>query len=260
MKKITILISVIFICLTTIQGFGQDDTIEKIKTIAANSLIAKYSWKNNQGVAPIGYTKGIAVTYAKSYRELKTKQTTAITVISQPVGDKNKDALAWYGIAANSAVERLRAIYALAMGEGMLESSGNPTVGWDRGKLKLKSPIQPTVDNSEAGLFQVSWDSRSNSPWLMKLYEQYQANPNQCSLSIFMEKSKDKNAIPFGEGDGLQFQKFMKKCPALSTEYALVMFRVNRKHFGPINSKTAEYNRDAEKMFRDIEKVVDKTP
>jgi hypothetical protein len=37
------------------------------------------------------------------------------------------------------------------------------------------------------------------------------------------------------------------------------MLRTNRKHFGPINTKKAEYNLDTESMFRDIESVVEKT-
>lgn len=235
-----------------------NESIEKIKSIAVNSPITQYFWKD-RGKAPIGYIKGVALTYAKSYRELKTQQNTAVTVMSQPVGDKKTDALGWYGIAANSDVERLRKIYTLALGLGMRESSGNTTVGWDKSKLKAKPPIQPTAENSEAGLFQTSWDSRNKSLWLLKLYNQYQPTPNQCSLPVFMEKVKDKNEPIYGEGEGEKFQKFNKECPAFATEYVMIMLRVNRSHFGPINGKKAEYNLDAEKMFKDIEKVVDKT-
>jgi hypothetical protein len=233
-----------------------DETFKKVSSIAAVSPIAKYFWKE-RGKAPIGYIKGVAVTYVKSYLELKSKLNSATSVISQPVGDENADALSWYEIKPNSDVERLRAVYTLALGLGMRESSGNTTVGWDKSKLKAKPPIKPTAENSEGGLFQVSWDSRNRSPWLLKLYEQYQANPNQCSLPVFTEKVTDRKEPIFGSGDGAKFQKFMKDCPALATEYVMVMLRVNRRHFGPVNTKKAEYKPEAEKMFKDIEATVD---
>ena len=239
-------------------SFPSNEVLEKIKLIAANSPITKYEW-NDRGKSSIGYIKGVAVTYAKSYLELKSKQNTAVSEMSQVVGDTKKDALAFYEVKTNSDVDRLRAVYTLALGLGMRESSGNTTVGWDKSKLTETPPIEPTAENSEGGLFQVSWDSRDKSPWLLKLYDQYQATPNQCSLSVFMEKVKDKNEQIFGSGDGAKFQTFMKECPALATEYVMVMLRVNRRHFGPINTKKAEYKPDAEKMFKDIEKVIDKT-
>jgi len=232
------------------------ETIEKIKEIASNSPVKKYEWKD-RGQAPIGYIKGVAVTYANSYYELKTKQKTAVEVMSQPLGEKKNDALAFYGIKANSDVDRLRAVYTLALGLGMRESSGNTTVGWDRSKLK--KGIKNTEENAEAGLFQVSWDSRNKSPWLLKLYEQYKAAPEQCSLSIFMEKVRDEKDPAVGTGDGAKFQKFTKECPSFATEYVMIMLRSNRTHFGPIKTKKAEYNLDAERMFKDIEKVIDKT-
>lgn len=233
------------------------ETINKVKVIASNSPVSKYNWKN-RGVAPIGYIEGVAVTYAKSYYELKKKQKTAVEVMSQTLGESKNDALAHYGITANSDIDRLRAVYTLALGLGMRESSGNTTEDWDRSKLK--DGIKNTEENAEAGLFQVSWDSRNKSPWLLKLYEQYKAAPGQCSLSIFMEKVPDKKKPAVGTGDGAKFQKFTKECPSFATEYVMIMLRSNRSHFGPINRKAAEYNLDAEKMFMDIEKIVNEIP
>lgn len=231
------------------------ETLEEIKVIASKSPVTKYPWKN-RGIAPIGYIKGVAVTYAKSYYELKTKQKTAVEVMSQPLGKPEDDALAHYAITANSDTERLRAVFTLALGLGMRESSGNTTEDWDRDKLN--HGIVNTEDNAEAGLFQVSWDSRNKSLWLLKLYEQYKVATGQCSLSIFMEKVPDKKRPPVGTGDGAKFQKFTKECPSFATEYVMIMLRSNRMHFGPLEKKKAEYNSDAEKMFREIEKVIDK--
>lgn len=233
------------------------ETIAKIKEAASNSPVKKYKWKD-RGTASIGYIKGVAVTYAKSYYELKTKQKTAVEVMSQKIGDSKTDALAHYGITANSEIDRLRAVYTLALGLGMRESSGNTTEDWDRSKLK--EGIVNTEENAEAGLFQVSWDSINKSPWLLKLYDQYKAAPGQCSLSIFMENVKDKKQPAVGTGDGAKFQKFTKECPSFATEYVMIMLRTNRLHFGPLKKKAAEYNLDANKMFKNIENIVNEIP
>lgn len=45
------------------------ETNGKITEIASKSPCAKYSWKD-RGRASIGYFKGVALTYAKSYYEL----------------------------------------------------------------------------------------------------------------------------------------------------------------------------------------------
>jgi hypothetical protein len=231
-------------------------TIDKINEIVLRSPINSYRWKD-RGIAPAGYIKGVAFTYAKSYYELKSRQKTAVESMSQPLADPRTDALAYYEIAAVSDVDRLRSVYTLALGLGMRESSGNPTTGWDRSKLK--EGIKNTEENAEAGLFQVSWDSRGKSPWLLKLYDQYKTSPKQCHLAIFMEKVRDDKDPEVGNGEGAFFQRLTKECPSFATEYATVMLRANRKHFGPINTKKAEYNLDAESMFKDIERVIMKT-
>lgn len=262
MKKSLNIFLFIVLFMTTHFLYGQQpvlspEIINKVKVAASNSPVKKYKWKN-RGIAPIGYIKGVAVTFAKSYYELKTKQKNAVEVMSQKIGDSNVDALAHYGITANSEIDRLRAVYTLALGLGMRESSGNTTEDWDRSKLK--EGIVNTEENAEAGLFQVSWDSRNKSPWLLKLYDQYKASPEQCSLSIFMENVTDKKQPAIGTGDGAKFQKFTKECPSFATEYVMVMLRSNRSHFGPIKKKAAEYNLDAEKMFKDIEKIINEIP
>ncbi|MFV0387904.1 MAG: hypothetical protein ACK5NT_04035, partial [Pyrinomonadaceae bacterium] len=143
-----------------------------------------------------------------------------------------------------------------ATGLGMRESSGRTNVGWDKSKLKLPKPIQPTEENSEAGLFQVSWDSRNRSPYLLKLYEQYKSNPNKCQLETFSEGVKPKSEPVIGNGKGAEFQTFQKECPAFAAEYVNIMLRVNRTHFGPLKERRAEYLKSVEEMFRDIEKIL----
>jgi hypothetical protein len=65
------------------------DYIEDINRIVAGSPIRNYDW-NNRGRAPIGYIKGIALMYARSYLELKTGQDSAVKVMCQPLGGSHK--------------------------------------------------------------------------------------------------------------------------------------------------------------------------
>lgn len=228
------------------------DLTQKIMDAAANSAIKRYFWPQ-RGYAPIGYIKGLAITYAKSYRELKTGQDTAVKVMSQELGGQNKDALTWYGVPGQTAVDRLRSVYTLALGLGMRESSGNTTEGRDMSVPENEA----TAANAEAGLFQVSYDSFDVSPWMQKLYDSYHTDTSKCSLATFLEGAHQLNRPVVGTGDGAAFQKFTKECPSFATEYVMLMLRLNRTHFGPIKTRKAEYKTNAEVLFREIESLVD---
>jgi hypothetical protein len=162
------------------------------------------------------------------------------------------------GIDASNEIERLRAVYTLAIGEGMRESSGNTTEGFD---ASADSPR--TADNSEAGLFQSSFDSIGRSTALTKLFEQYKANPGACLLSTFMEgitpRQIDRRPV-VGTGPGAEFQRFTRECPAFATEYAMVMFRINRSHFGPIKRHEAQFFKPCSDMLKEVEAVVTCSP
>jgi hypothetical protein len=49
------------------------------------------------------------------------------------------------------------------------------------------------------------------------------------------------------------FQQLAKECPAFAVEYAAVLLRNRRRHFGPINEKKAELKSDADALFRQVE-------
>lgn len=225
---------------------------KRITDIAAGSACARRVWRN-RGRAPVGYIKGVALTYAKSFCESKSSAETAATVMKQPLGGA-QDALVHYGIGGSNDIERLRALYTLGIGLGMRESSGNTTEGRD---ITVNNP---TASNAEAGLFQQSFDSFNKSPALATLFNQYKANPGVCRLETFMEGIRDKRRSVVGTGDGAEFQRFTKACPAMATEYAMVMLRVNRRHFGPINRKEAEFVQQCNDMLKEVETAVICTP
>ena len=212
------------------------------------------AWNENpkdKDPAPRGFIKGVALVYAKSLCESRAAaKAPAVEVMTQPVGPAGSDALAHYQVSAPSEADRLRAVYTLGLGLGMRESSGNTTEGPDP-KAKDQKP-----EKAEAGLYQTSFDSLDKHPALRLLMTQYKTNSGRCRLAIFLEGVKDLKKPLFGTGDPADYQKFTKECPAFATEYALVMLRVNRTHFGTINNRLAKNLQVCNKMFRDIEAVV----
>lgn len=226
------------------------DLNQEIGDLAAASKCAKTNWVD-RGYAPTGFVKGVAVTYARLFCELRSTGETA-RVAAGVSANPNRDALVWYAKSGGTDVDRLRAIHALAMGEGMRESSGNFTEGRD------KTVKSPTAENAEAGLFQQSYDSISSSKYLPTLLKSWQSRPQDCLLEVFGKGVKDRKAPIVGSGSGAEFQRLTKGCPSFATEYALVMFRVNRQHFGPITRKEAQLLPVCEAMFKSLEALAEK--
>ena len=220
-----------------------------IATEAGKSACAKVNWKD-RGVARPGYFKGMAVSYGRKVCELKTGSDTIAKAIAAPTANNERDALEIYGRATGTDLQRLRATFALAIGEGMRESSGNTTEGRD------VTVLDPTPANAEAGLFQVSFDSLGGSARLAGIYASYQAAPQTCLLELFMEGVKDRKAPLVGSGEAAKFQRFTKDCPAFATDYAAIMFRTNRNHFGPIKKMKAELLPACEAMLERVEQSV----
>ena len=243
-------------------GIGGAAVETQVKNIATTSGCAAYYF-SNIGLAPKGYLKGMALTYAKSYCEAVRNNNTVVTLLESALRSDGKDALTQYGLTSSNAITRLRALYTLGIGEALRESSGNATEGYD------VSAATHTAVGAEAGLFQTSYDSTSYSgvtadgisypgaqSWLNTLMTQYKANPATCNYNIFMEGLSNRNAPTIGTGVGADFQVFSKQCPAFATEYALAIFRLNRNHYGPIVRKEAEYVGSCNTMLQNVEAVV----
>jgi hypothetical protein len=224
---------------------------EELLALASTSHCRLGPW-SDPDPAPRGYIKGLVLVYKKSFCEVKNNADAAAKIISGPVGSPLTDALSYYGKTGSTAIERLRMVYTLAMGVGMVESSGNTTDGVDEEKT-----IKATAENAEAGIFQTSYDSLNDNIWLGRIYQYYKAHPQECALSTFMEGVDDRNKPVIGSGAGAAFQKFTKDCPAFATEYALVMFRTGRQHYGTINARRAKFVDACYDMFRDMELLID---
>ena len=230
------------------------DTIARITALAASSAIARYSWAD-RGVAPIGYIKGMAVTFAKVYLDLKVGGSAARVMAALPTGDSERDALAWYGVSnVTAGASTLRALFTLLIGLGMRESSGKYYEGRDA------SATNTSGDTAEAGLFQQSWDSRGASAELPKLFARYSANPNPTFLAIFSEGVGVHDTTEAGGGEGAEFQGLCKRCPTFAVECAAVGLRTIRRHWGPINRREVEVRPEADALLQQVQAVVDAIP
>ena len=236
------------------------DFSAKIQAVTKGSSCSKYSWKN-RGRAPAGYISGMALSYARSLCRFKTtsKNQGLAGILSAPNShDTNKDALAHYESrflalkipTDGNDAESLRAVYVLGTGLGMRESSGNYCTGWDT------TVSHPTASGAEAGPFQTSYDSMMTSPELLKLYQEYLANPDRCLLNVFKAGASCSSQGIIGSGAGASYQVFNKMCPAFAAEYAMTLLRILRKHFGPINRQEAEIVPACFQMLQSVEGIV----
>ena len=235
--------------------------VATLTEIAADSKIASHNWKG-RGRAPLGYIKGMAVTYADLYCRLKANDPTA-AAIAAPVDPKNRnDAHVWYSARLQAAGmgdndtpgKRLRRLFVLLTGLGMRESSGRYCEGRDRSADNI------SADTAEAGLFQISFDLIGADRDLNAIFDRYQHNPDG-HIDIFKEgvtcKASDlQNAGSPGER-GFECQDLIKKCPAFAVELAALGLRRRKSHWGPILRREAEVLPSCEELFVEIEEAIE---
>lgn len=240
-------------------------SVDAIKNIAATSACAKYSWKD-RGLAPKGYVKGVALTFAKAV--CNPSRSDVVLASKARTTDDVHDALSWYnsnfsalGLSNGTAgVATLRHLYTLLLGLGMRESSGQHCVGRDASATNTSS------ESAEAGAWQTSYDSRSSSAELGKLFARYRASSAGCYLETFREGVSCSTADwkNWGTGaDGLDFQRIEKACPAFAAEYAAVMLRVaggSKGHYGPLRTKAAEVRAECDAMLQKVQAAVEADP
>ncbi len=240
--------------------------VDQIIALANNSSCAKYSWKN-RGTAPKGYIKGMSLSFARGIcRVIRSENAPSnlVNILSAAnTHNATKDALAHYQSTFSSlnisieteGVEALRALYVLGTGLGMRESSGVYCEGWD----KSAGSSRPS-SAGEAGIFQTSYDSMGISPELRNLYNEYLGNKNKCLLNVFKEGASCSSTSVLGTGAGADYQVFNKACPAFATEYAMIMLRIARSHYGPINRKEAEVNPSCNNLFKSVQDLIERDP
>lgn len=202
----------------------------------------------------------MALVYARVYCKLKAGDSAAAIMARANTHDAARDALAWYGeeFAALGmsndlfGVDTLRHLFVLLVGLGMRESSGRYCEGRDRSASNTKA------ETAEAGLFQTSFNIREASPELPKLFARYSASPSGLK-DVFREgvRCTAADRRNYGSGPGVEFQRLSKECPAFAAEFAAVGLRVDRTHWGPINSKAAEIRPEFDAMLKQIQNLMD---
>jgi hypothetical protein len=236
----------------------------QIKKIAADSEIAAYNWRD-RGVAPLGYTQGMAFGYATLYRKLRRNDQPALFLASAADGNHSStDALDWYedeflSLGMTNHVDgpdTLRHLITLLIGLGMRESSGIYCEGRDQSASNTSS------DTCEAGLFQTSWNCSNCSTDFQRLMDEYGAmdlSLQQTGLALFSHDvscgSSDWEC--YGSGTGLRYQELAKHCPQFAVETTACGLRYLRQHWGPVSRKECEIRREADEMLLEIQAVID---
>lgn len=234
--------------------------IEQICTLAGRSDLARVDWPGRR-VAPVGYVKGMAVAFGHVYAKWKGGDSAARLMAAKNSGNDASDALSWYDSRfraagmdnSESGATTLRHLFVLLIGLGMRESSGRHNAGRDMSASNLDA------DTAEAGLFQMSWNARRASPEIRRLFTAYSAKP-EGFLSIFQEGVPPPAASDLenvGTGEGVEYQRLCKACPAFAVETTAVGLRVLRKHWGPINRHEADLAPAADRLLQEVQGAVD---
>jgi uncharacterized protein (TIGR02594 family) len=230
--------------------------------IARRSKIASYAW-DERGVAPIGWVQGMALSFAQSYKKLNADHP-AIIEMSKARTDNDKDALNEYSEdfaklkMSNefAGANVLRHLYALMLGHGMRESSGQHCCGRDQSAENFDS------DTCEAGAFQTSYNAAgASNPEFDDLMNEYLRGESPGFLEAFSEdvSCSSSDWESYGSGRGREFQDLSKNVPAFAVESCGLTLRNLCNHYGPIIRHETELKKDAETMFRAVQNYMDKS-
>jgi hypothetical protein len=219
-----------------------------IERIAAESSCRNVSWAGH-GKLPVGYYKGLALAFGKAACRVKDKDDAFGQIMNQPLKSASKDALAHYGVSAG-----IKNLFTLMLGLGVRESDGRFWIGRDT------TATNTTSVTAEAGEFQTSYNSVSAHSQLPKLMQYYQANPGKCQKAAFSEGYSVGSSSNFGSGLGLEFQKLSKSCPMFGAEWAGVILRNLKSHYGPILRKEAQFKSECSSMLAQVQTYIDQNP
>ena len=231
-----------------------------ITDIAGNSEAAMFNWPG-RGVAPIGYVEGFALAWAVVVKKLNSDDSSAMEMAKADTYNDDVDALSWYRsnltslgwTCSASGVDTLRYLFTLLMGLGMRESSGKYCEGRDQSADNVSS------DTAEAGLYQMSWNARSCSPEMQKLFDLYATGEQQSFLDTFSQgvSCSSSSWTSYGSGAGYEYQEMAKHMPPFAVETTAVGLRNLRQHWGPINRKEVTLSTQAEAMLLEVQKFIE---
>ena len=236
--------------------------VDAITAIATASPVMTYNW-HGRGTAPAAFVRGMALTFAQTYRRLLAGHPAALEMAKANTHDDQHDALAHYrGIFDGNGMsnevagaDTLRHLFVLMFGHAMRESSGQYCCGWDT--EKDRDPL--TSDSAEAGLFQTSYNAHTCHPTFDQVMAEFTAGTVEGFGEVF---SVGVHCAPpglqnFGSGAGAAFQKLCKDKPAFAVESAAITLRNLCRHYGPIIARAAEVRPEVDAMLRAVQAHVD---
>jgi len=229
--------------------------VTQICAMVEEHKIARYNWPG-RGRAPLGYTKGVAVSFACAVVDYRENYLPAVAMArAAPCSDL--DALFWYadkfkalGMSNREAGEdTLRHLFVLLLGLGMRESSGKHCCGRDT------SARNTTSDSAEAGAWQMSWDARAGVPLLRQQMRDYKGDGY---LDIYEEgvSCGARDWRCWGGGTGEEFQSMCKNKPDFSAQACALGLRTLRSHWGPINRREVTLAPAADDMLQQVQKIL----
>jgi len=234
-----------------------------IMRIANDSRIADYSWPD-RGVAPTGYTQGMALSFAQTYKKLKANHPAAIEM-SKARTNSEKDVFNLWreefedlGMSNERAgIDCLVHLYAFMLGSGMRESSGQHCCGRDQSASNVES------DTCEAGAFQTSYNaSNASDPEFDDLMDEFLEGLHPGYLEAWSEgvSCSSSDWDNYGSGRGEDFQRLCKEDPAFSAETHGLTLRNLCNHYGPTIRFEVTLKEDAALMFETIRDYMDSEP
>jgi peptidoglycan hydrolase-like protein with peptidoglycan-binding domain len=240
-------------------GLTLEEQADIIK-IVDDSWIADYDWED-RGRAPDGYTHGMAIAFAQTYKKLKAGHPAAVemakarTESSKDVFNEYMDEFRQAGMSnEKDGIDTLRHLYSLMLGSGIRESSGMYCCGRDQSAENVSS------DTAEAGLFQTSYNaSNASDPEFDMLQDEYARGASPGYREIFAEgvTCSSSDWENYGSGRGEQFQELCKTQPAFAVETHALTLRNLCNHYGPVVRHEIELKREADQMFKDVQDYMD---
>jgi hypothetical protein len=256
-------------------AWAQGSSSDAIQDIASQSKCASHFWKD-RGVAPKTYIKGVALVFARAVCHADRDDVRVVSAPPNPTSHPNDALVAYQKEFADAkmdngtaGVDTLRHAYTLLIGLGMRESGGRYCEGRD------VSECFATADTAEAGLFQTSFGAHVHSPALGALFDAYKKESRPCLLDEFKgsitcrifksqnKKCPDENSDVKGTGDGADWQRLTKVCPAFATDYGAVVLRTNggmHGEFGPIHRHEAELRPECDDMLHRVQEFAQQHP
>lgn len=241
-------------------GGGTSEGARRIIEISANSALSSFDWPQGHHRVARGFTKGMALAFARTYCKLLAGDPIAVETAGPIVEDPEVDSLyrarakfAEAGLSLQGTpADILRKVYVLLMGLGVNESDGK----WNEGRY-MKDDFAEH-DSAEAGIFQTAYGITYKHENAQRLYASYRGKTDAW-LPVFQEGVPPNPAglVNWGDGPGVEFQQLSKYSPTFAAEMAALRVRTKPGHWAPLRDHYVMITAVAEQMFRDVQAEID---